>query len=184
MVEAVERPESVRLLVVCHANVSRSPAAVAVLRGARDERGVEVELASAGTHAPLGQPVSARTRLALRAVLGEDVELELHRSRPLGVDDLAWADLVVTMEAGQVQLVRRSHPDAASRTATIAALATGLPADGRPLLDRVSAMGLASVHLDPAGDVEDPAGGGDADYERSMTALVVQCRALERRLAG
>jgi len=184
VVESAERSEPVRLLVVCHANVSRSPAAVALLRGARDERGVEIELASAGTHAPLGQPVSARTRLALRAVLGEDLELDAHRSRLFGAEDLAWADLVLTMEAGQVRLIRRSHPDAAGRTATIAALASGLPADRRPLVDRVSAMALASLPLDPSGDVDDPAGGGDADYERSMAALVVQCRALARRLLG
>ena len=55
--------------------------------------------------------------------------------------------------------MRRVHPRAAPRTATLKRLARDLPADATPLRDRLAAMHLDEVVVDPSEDVLDPAGG-------------------------
>jgi protein-tyrosine-phosphatase len=169
---------------VCHANVARSPAACFLLTGAQDERGLEVELRGAGTHATDGQPVSMRTRAALALALGRPADLSGYRAHQLGPDDVAWADLVIAMEASQVRALRRGHPDAAPRLATLSVLATLLPADPRPLVDRLAALQLAERVPTDDEDVEDPAGGDDEAYAASMRVLVAHCASLRDRLAG
>ena len=172
------------LVVVCHANVARSVAAAHLLAAAADERALVIEVRTAGTHASDGQPASARTRTALEEVLGHAVALGAHRSHQLDDEDVAWADLIVAMEASQVRFVRRAHPDGASRTATLAALAAGLPLGGRPLSQRVAAMDLAARDDSTADDVADPAGGDEAVYEATMRELVELCGQFMVRLAG
>jgi low molecular weight protein-tyrosine phosphatase len=173
-----------RVLVVCHANVARSVAAAYLLAGSVDERGAAIELATAGTHATTGQPVSARTSTSLAGVLGHEVSLSAHRAHQLTEADLDEADLVVAMEAAQVRAVRRTHATAADRVATLAVLASELPRDARPLAARVAAMSLATRDPDDSGDVADPAGGDDEAYEATMASLVALCSELARRLAG
>ncbi len=170
--------------MLCHANVARSVAAVHLLGGTVDERGVPLELASAGTHAAEGQPVSSRTQLALGAVLGHAVDLGRHRAHLLGASDLAEADLIVTMEASQVLYVRRGAASAADRTATLSVLARELPAQPVPLRERIASMGLAARTYDGGGDVDDPAGGEEEAYVRAMTTLAAMCAELAARLAG
>jgi protein-tyrosine phosphatase len=172
------------VVVVCHANVARSAAAVHLLAGALDERGVALELRSAGTHAAEGQPASARTQQALRAVSGDDADIAAHRSHQLAASDVAWADLIVTMEAQQVRFIRRSFADVAEKAATLWLLASELPLDRRPLDERVASMRLSTVELEGDHDVDDPAGGGDADYERAMATLVDWCGELASRIRG
>jgi protein-tyrosine-phosphatase len=172
------------ILVICHANVARSVAAAHLLRRAVDERGVEIDLTTAGTHATVGQPVSSRTVTSLGALLGEPVDLGTHRARQVSDDDLQVADLIVTMEASQVRMIRRRHTAAADRMATLALLARELPKDARVLAVRVASMALARREPDDADDVIDPAGGGDAEYTASMSALITLCGELGVRLAG
>jgi protein-tyrosine-phosphatase len=172
------------VLVVCHANVARSVAAACLLDGSTDERGVAIELRTAGTHATDGQPTSARTRRALEAMHGDAPTLVAHRSRALTEADLEWADLVIAMEASQVRFVRRRHPEAAGRAATIAVLAHGLPADDRVLATRIAVMGLAALEDGGASDVIDPAGGDDATYAATVDELAELCGRLRVRLAG
>jgi protein-tyrosine-phosphatase len=155
-----------------------------LLDGAVDERGVPVALRSVGTHATDGQPVSLRTRAALARVLGHTVDLDAHRAKLLDGDDLAWADLVVAMEASQVRALRRTHHESAARLATLTTLAAHLPADPRPLGERVAALQLADRFPVDDEDVADPAGGDDEAYDAAMRALVERCDALRRRLAG
>ncbi len=135
-----------------------------------------VRVATAGTHALEHQPMSVRTRQALRAV---GVEPPQHRSRQLTEDHVEEAELVVAMAGEHVEYVRRRHPAAAERTATITWLAEHLPSDGRPLAERVASMGLSEVAPRAQGDVADPAGGTDDDYR----ACAEQLRRLVARLA-
>jgi protein-tyrosine-phosphatase len=181
----VGNPEGrVRVLVLCHANVARSVAAAALLEGARDERGAQLEIRTAGTHATNGQPPSIRTVNALKAVTGRDLLLGAHRASILQDEDASWADLIIAMEDSQVQFVRRRHPEAVAKVATIAVLASTLPEDSRPLRDRIASMELDGIEGDGADDVEDPAGGDAAAYERAMTVLAEHCAQLARRLAS
>ncbi len=58
-----------------------------------------------------------------------------------------------------VEWVRREHPSAAARTGTLKRLAHDLPADARPLAERVAELDLADVALAPWEEVVDPGGG-------------------------
>ncbi len=125
--------------------------------------GVPLDVVSAGTHVVEGQPMGMRTRAALASIpaLG-DLAVSGHRSKQLSPEHLARADLVVAMEADHVRFVRRHHPEAARRCATLRRLCLDL----RPATTRwtpgSAALGLADVPLDPTEDVADPAG-GDVD---------------------
>lgn len=173
-----------RLLVVCHANVARSVAAARLLETRLSARRFDAEVRTAGTHAPEGQPISMRTRRALERILIEPVDLTSHRSRPLAEDDLAWAQLVVAMEASQVEWIRLRHPAAASRTATLGLLARSLPAGPSSLVARIASLGLEHLVPDEADDVADPAGGDDEAYSTTMRELDQLCLALAGRIAG
>lgn len=153
------------MVMLCTGNAARSVMAGVMLEAA----GLPIEVATAGTHVVEHQPISIRTRQALADVGYTDV---VHRSRQLRDDHVERAGLVVAMAAEHVRFVRRRHPEAAARTATIAWLVRHLPA-GPPSLDaRVAALHLAAVDPGAQGDVEDPAGGDDDDYARCAEDLV------------
>jgi protein-tyrosine phosphatase len=176
--------EPARVVVLCHANVARSVVAALLLRGATDERGIALELRTAGTHATEGQPVSARTVAAMTKVTGSPVSLGAHRAHLLSSADVEWSDLIIAMEDSQVRFVRRMYPEAADRVATLAVLSHELPDDKRSLLERVMSLGLEARDGSADGDIEDPAGGDDGAYERATTALIARCGELARRLNG
>lgn len=173
-----------QVLVVCHANVARSVAAAYLLTVDLAARGVDVEVATAGTHATEGQHVSSRTESSLSSAIGAPVTLSSHRAHQLTDDDVARADLVVAMEAAQVRALRRTCPGAAGKAATLGLLARELPDAGGALPARVASMALEDRDPDDRDDVEDPAGGDDAAYEATMTTLVELCAQLARRLVG
>jgi protein-tyrosine-phosphatase len=137
--------------------------------------GAPVTIVTAGTHVVEGQPMGWRTREALAAV---GFEAPGHRSHQLTDDDLAAADLVVAMAAEHVAFVRRRHPAAASRTATLKRLVRDLPAGTDPLAARVAALGLADVELGAWEDVADPAGGDEDVYLTCAVELADLCRRL------
>jgi protein-tyrosine phosphatase len=171
------------ILVVCHANVARSVAAAYLLTGDLSVRGVDVEVATAGTHATEGQHVSSRTESSLATAIGAPVALHAHRAHQLTDDDVASADLIVAMEAAQVRALRRTHEDAAAKVATLGLLARELPEGSSPLAARVATMQLSAREPDDRDDVVDPAGGDDAVYEATMAVLVERCAQLAARLS-
>jgi len=85
-----------RVLTVCLGNICRSPTAEAALREAARDRGVDLEIRSAGTGdwhvgAPPHPPMVAAAA---------DVGLVVNGVGALvGPDDLRWADLVLAMDA-------------------------------------------------------------------------------------
>src|SRR5579863_155329 len=85
------------------------------------------EVASAGTHSIDGQPMSWRTREALSRL---GYRADWHRSRQADADDLDVAELVAVFEEFQLEWVRREHPAAAPRTASLHRLAASLPPPG------------------------------------------------------
>jgi protein-tyrosine-phosphatase len=172
------------VVVVCHANVARSVAAAHLLATALAVDGVDVEIISAGTHATEGQPASPKTLVALSDALGAPVSMSTHRAHQLTDDDVAWADLIVTMEAAQVRALRRWHPEASGKVATLALLAATLPGGPDDLATRVGLMALEDRDPDDGEDVADPAGGDAATYAEMMVTLVASCGELAGRLAG
>lgn len=160
-----------RVVFLCTGNAARSVMAGAIVR----TRWPEVEVVTAGTHVVEGMPMSWRTRDAL-AALG--VRADGHRSHQLRQDDLDVADLVVALAAEHVEYVRRVHPVAAGRTATLKRLARDLaPEPDLPLAARIEALGLADVGLEAWEDVDDPAGGDLPEFEacaREINDLLLQ----------
>jgi protein-tyrosine-phosphatase len=119
------------------------------------------EVASTGTHSIDGQPMSWRTRQALAGV---GFAADGHRSRQARADEVEGADLIAVFEAFQLAWVRREHPSAAPRTASLRHLASALP---RPtgemdLATRVASMQLDRTGFGPDDEVADP-GGGEID---------------------
>ncbi|HVX23492.1 MAG TPA: hypothetical protein VHB02_19275 [Acidimicrobiales bacterium] len=176
-------PAAVDLLVVCTGNAARSVMAGYMLEHLSDASGLGLRVATAGTHVVDGQPMSQRTRVALATVdelAGADTGR--HRSRQLDPVGLDRADLVVAMEADHVRFVRRRHPAAAARTATLRRLCRDLPPGPAPLAGRVASLALADVVLGDDEDVDDPAGHDQDAYVACARQLWALCRQLVDRL--
>jgi len=162
------------VLTLCTGNAARSVMA-GILFAA-----LPVRVVTAGTFVVEGQPMSWRTRDAL-ASIGADT-FPAHRSHQLTEADADAADLIIAMAGEHVAYVRRRHPEAAGRTATIKRLVRDLSDGPQSLVDRVAALGLASVEIEPWEDVEDPAGGEVEVYVSCAKELAQLCDQLAPRL--
>jgi protein-tyrosine-phosphatase len=125
---------------------------------------------TAGTHVIEGQPMSWRTKEALGRL---GFSADGHRSHQVDDADLRHADLVVAFEGWHVQYLRRTHPSAAARTATLRRWVRDLPAGSRSLADRIRALDLAAAGPDPWEDLDDPAG-GDLDVVAACAERVLE----------
>jgi protein-tyrosine-phosphatase len=159
------------VVALCTGNAARSVMAGALLAGDPD-----IVVETRGTHVVEGLPMSLRTRTALSAL---GVDGHVHRSQQLTDADVEAADVVLAMAREHVQYVRRIHPEAAARTATLKRLARDLQPGPEPLRERIAALRLDRVALEHWEDVEDPAGGDDDVFHECAG----QIRDLLHRLA-
>jgi protein-tyrosine-phosphatase len=163
MSEPVPDTTSPHIVFVCTGNAARSVMAGAILAAHVDDAEVEqLAITTAGTHVVEGMPMSWRTREALAGI---DVSAPGHRSTQLRDEHVDAADLVVGLAREHVEYVRRTHPDAAAKTATLRRLARDLAVGPEPLPERVAALGLASATLEAWEDVVDPGGGELSEFE-------------------
>lgn len=159
-----------RLLVICTANVCRSPVAERLfsqaLTGQRDADGIEWTVASAGT----GQYSASLDPSTVAAADGAGIDIRGHRSRVLDRDILTrdGADLVLTMTRGHLPAVVALDPGAWTRTFTLKELARRADTEAPPAPDEGFAGWLARMaagrqarlmmNADPLDDVADPYG--------------------------
>ena len=158
----IEAP--VDVLVLCTANVCRSPMAEAILRRRLEERGVPARVHSAGRLRG-GKPTTVDGFEAMQR-LGYDIAA--HRSTRVTPAMIEGADLVLGMARDHVVHAVELVPDALPRTFTLKELTrrgstVGPRPPGEPL-----AKWLARVHAtrgptdllraEPADDVPDPIG--------------------------
>jgi protein-tyrosine-phosphatase len=190
------------ILVVCTANICRSPMAEALLTRAAERRRATARVISAGVRGLDGAPASDGS-VAAMARMGLDISA--HRSRPCTPDLLEQADLVVTMEARHVVDLVAMVPDVLGRTFPLGELATaadeahdpalagpstgqGGPAGRNELARWLSAQGVGRstrdyLH-DTRFDVADPIGSTRARYRRCAAELDELCDSLADRLWG
>jgi protein-tyrosine-phosphatase len=165
------------IVFLCTGNAARSVMAGAALAAHLPDWHVS----TAGTLVVEGQPMSWRTRAALESV---GLAVPSHRSRQATDADLRHAALVIALAPEHVQWVRRTHPEAAPRTATLRRLARDLPAHDAPLAERVASLGLAEVELGDWEEVVDPGGGDADDFATCATEVVGLVADLAPRLRG
>jgi len=151
------------ILVVCTGNVCRSPAAEGFLRRALSQRlGADApEVASAGT---AGWDGSGATHEAVRASAERGIDIEAHRARVLTAEQIAGADLIVTMAREHTAAVIAIDRAAASRTFALKQLVRVLetspsPSSGLDASVRRAAFARAGYEGKANDeDVEDPLG--------------------------
>ncbi|MFM8649152.1 MAG: hypothetical protein ACKODY_05215 [Actinomycetota bacterium] len=144
------------ILVICTGNAARSVMAGAALI----DREPTLSITTAGTFSVDGQPISWRTRDALRRV---GLEARSHRSKQIVAEHVESADLILAMAPEHVNWVRREFPTARARTATLKRLARDLAPHG-PLPERLAALDLGAVTIEPWEEIIDPGGGEVEDF--------------------
>lgn len=95
--------DAMKILVVCHGNINRSPLVAAAIRSGATHRNLPWEVRSVGMKAR-GGPATPKMRAYASSVL---LDLSKHRSRLITADDCAWADIVLYMDSGNERRLRR-----------------------------------------------------------------------------
>lgn len=93
------------LIFICTGNTCRSPMAAAIFQKLAAERGLPVNIRSAGMAAVEGEPASPNAVQACREI---GIDLSAHRSRQFRRDDLSWADLFLVMSPSHAAVLTQA----------------------------------------------------------------------------
>lgn len=100
------------LLMVCTANICRSPMAEGLARAYALERGRSVEVRSAGTMTErLGLAGRAADKKAVAVCAEVDIDISRHAATPVSEELVAWADYVLVMELRHAADLRERFPE-------------------------------------------------------------------------
>lgn len=187
------------ILFVCTGNTCRSPMAEGLLRKLAKERGIELEVRSAGVSAISGTSISRHAA----AILRDEGIQDLIESAQLTGQSVEWADLVLTLTGGHKRHLLQYFPDAVNKTYTLKEYVHDEEAVTEDIkeLDSLYADAELSLALGgepdvadmqriieirqriPSFDISDPFGGTREDYELTAaeirTALFVLLDKLE-----
>lgn len=151
-----------RLVFVCTGNTCRSPLAEALARTQAEARGwSQLEVASAGVAAGVGQPASSGSLAAAEEV---GLDLGAHASTPLTADVVEASDLILVMSPHH--LMRVAELGGAGRATLLTAFAEGREGE--------------SAFEAPA--IPDPFGGPLDEYVRTRDRLDTLVRQVLDRL--
>ena len=103
------------IIIICTANMVRSPIAEALLRLKLNHKydTENLVVGSAGTWTVMDRPVVAKTQEVMQRIYG--IDLSDHRSRLVSRSLLRPFDLILVMEAGQKEALWTEFPEMASR---------------------------------------------------------------------
>ena len=166
-----------RLLVVCTANICRSPMAEALFKRRAADRDPTLVVRSAGL-LESGQPAAPGT---LRALQLAGLDGSAHVSQKLTADFAEKADVVLGMERRHVQEVSLLAPAAFPRSFTLKELVRRGDQVGSRGRDESLSQWLQRLQAgrtprdllgsDTSDDVADPYGGEEEGYERTLREL-------------
>jgi protein-tyrosine phosphatase len=174
---AGQEASEVNVLVVCTANVCRSPVAAIMLRRQLERLGVPASVRSAGfLEAGHRCPPELVDEVARHGLAVGD-----HASAVLDLDLIEGADLVVGMERRHIRDIILRSPDAAARAFTlkelvrrgeqVAGTGTGVRLETW-LAELAAGRGLADlVGQSRADDTADPFGGSRRAYRQMVTEI-------------
>lgn len=164
------------ILVICTGNAARSVMVGAIMH----DRRPDLNVVTAGTLTMDGQPISWRTREALRRI---GLSAPNHRSTQMKRDHGDEADLIIALAPEHVEWVRRNLPPVAHKTVTLKRLVRHLSTDRQtPLAERVAALRAHEVELEPWEEVVDPGGGEVEAFIDCAIEVVALCDELCPRL--
>lgn len=175
------------ILFVCTGNTCRSPMAEGLLRKLAKERGVGVEVRSAGVSAIPGTSIS---RHAAGILQDEGIHDRMVSSQLTG-EAVAWADLILTLTGAHKRHLLQVFPSAVAKTHTLKEYVQtqeSVAADIRELdslyagAELSLALGTEPEAADlqriieirqriPSFDIIDPFGGSREDYELAAAEI-------------
>ncbi len=133
------------ILIICTANICRSPVAAALLRDRLRQRGLaDWMVSSAGTWAMVSRGAS---RYSIEVMQRDGIDITEHRARMVEEGHMVDADLVLTMETGHAEALRAEFPGHAHK------------------------VFLLTEMLGHSYNIADPYGGPLEEYERMVIGL-------------
>ncbi len=100
------------ILFICTGNTCRSPMAEGLLKKWAVEKGLSLNVRSAGLAAFAGVPATAE---AMEAALEKGIDLSGHQSRPLGKAEAVESDMILTMTQRHKEMILKKLPDLAGK---------------------------------------------------------------------
>lgn len=97
---------------VCTGNTCRSPMAEAILKAKKLDN---VTVRSAGVFALEGGEMSENAKYVLNQ---ENIPFN-HKTKQVSLEDIEWADLILTMTVSHKEMLLRSFPEATNKTFTL-----------------------------------------------------------------
>lgn len=179
------------VLIVCRANQCRSPMAELLLRRKVEERGLDIEVSSAGSAADDGRPMH---QLAQATLVKHGINPAPWSSRRLTPDLLATADLVLAVDTVELRTIGHALPACATRSFTalqfarlasvMAPLTSASSEEFARTLHDAAAIARGRVSPPESVDIADPIRKGRRAFERCAVILDAALTEMMHAFAG